>query len=250
MHPPCSHADRDSPLRLSAPALLPSLRELALAAAQTLPLLATTQLCLALALHAESLDLRELSSILSKDPVAVLRLFCLAAEHSKDESKETSDGPQRIEDCLATLHRRDLLQHLCTPNLFSSGKQAIAIAFARHAFLIAFYARQVAFALNLNPERAFLIGLLHEIGTLPVQLGRLALDSTPESCGALAAAVADSYRLPPFLCHALPEIHRGAPHSIWVAMVHAAHDLAAHKESRRQQDRMQQGSVASFELSF
>ena len=180
------------------------------------PVLASTHLCVDLLLQTNAFALRTLTELLSRDPGAVLRLFALVAH----ECPKPEDRPERLEDCIAIVQSEDLLKTLCDP-LSSRQEQALCAPIAQHGFTIACFARMVASSLGLEEERAFLIGLLHAIGTLPVSG-----DSRIDPAGH-ALALARRHQLPSFLCQALPAVHRKDPGSVWTAMVDAAHDLAA-----------------------
>lgn len=184
---------------------------------QALPVLDGTRLCLELALGEGALDVQRVTDILRRDPVAVLRLFFLAT----DTGVGLRQAPDRLEDCLACVGRHDLLQAFSHFAPRSGREQAICFAFAQHAFAIACSTRAVAGALALHGEHAFLVGLLHDIGSLQEQLAEAPVAPVRQA----AAALAGRYRLPPFLCRALGEVHGEEDASLWTAAVRAAHDL-------------------------
>ena len=196
--PPAHHAEGSFPLSLS------------------FPVLASTQLCVELLLQAKTFELRTLTDLLSRDPGAVLRLFALVAQ----ECPNPDARPERLEECIAIVQSEDLLKALCH-SIVSRQEQTVCAALAQHGFTIACFSRMVASSLGLDEEHAFLIGLLHAIGTLPISP---AAEMNPAMN---ALALARGHQLPPFLCRALPAVHRKDPKSIWTAMVNAAHDLAA-----------------------
>ena len=203
---------------------------------QALPVLDGTRLCLQLAVGEGALDVQRVTEILRRDPVAVLRLFSLAT----DTGAGLRGAPDRLEDCLAGVGRDDLLPAFSHFAPRSAREQAICLPFAQHAFAIACSTRAVAGALALNGEHAFLIGLLHDIGSLPELLAeapvapeapelpmhQAATDWAAARAADWAAELALRYRLPPFLCRALGEVHGGEGASLWTAAVRAAHDLA------------------------
>lgn len=200
---------------------------------EALPVLAGTRLCLELALGGGALPSRTLTDVVCRDPVAVLRLYLLAAEAGNG----LAGAPEGLEDCLACVGRDDFLRALCQPIPGSRREQTVCLAFAQHAFTIACCTRTVAGALGLNGEHAFLIGLLHEIGFLPQQLAQVqegeqspVAQAGPAWAAVPAAALARRYRLPPFLCCALEDVHGGNDASLWTAAVRAAHDLAGGSE--------------------
>lgn len=198
----------------------------ALYATPPIPVLAGTLLCLELLLLQQAPDLRSLTELLRSDPGAILRLYSLLAE----EFPDPQDRPERLEECIASVPGERLLRSLATPMPVRE-EQLRMIAFARHASTIGWYARQAAASLALCPERAYLIGLLHSIGTLPAELGRTSPHSGSVSPAATAATLAHRHQLPDVVSIALDAVHREAAGSVWTAVIHAAHDLAARAEA-------------------
>ncbi len=188
------------------------------------PVLASTHLCLDLLVQGSTLDLRMVSELLGRDPGAVLRLFALIAEEFPDPHSR----PERIEDCIASVQSSDLLHALCTPPSVRE-EQMRLIGFAHHGFTVAGYARAVATSLGLCEDRAYLVGLLHALDTLPSALGRFDLigdTDTADTSARIASAISARHHLPPLLSQALLSIHRRDTASVWMAILDAAHDLA------------------------
>ncbi len=193
--------------------------ELAMA---SFPVLSSTQLCLELMMGGPALDLRATVDLVSRDPVAVLRIFSAVAR----EFPETHNRPERLEECIVSLTSEDLLAALCQPPSPRS-EQGALVAFARHSTTIAHFACVAAASLGLAEERAYLVGLLHAIGTLPAELGRAPMPVRAEELFQLGAAIARHHHVPAELRKALEAVHREDPRSLWVALIQAAHDLAA-----------------------
>ncbi len=187
----------------------------------SLPVLASTHLCLDLLMQRSTLDLRMVSELLGRDPGAVLRLFALIAE----EFPYPHSRPERIEDCIASVQSSDLLHALCTPPSVRE-EQMRLIGFAQHGFTVAGYARAVAAALGLCEDRAYLVGLLHASDTLPSAIGRSEFRGDTETSVRIASAISVRHHLPPLLSQALLSIHRRDTASVWMAILDAAHDLA------------------------
>ena len=212
-----SVALRASPLRL-----VPPRAEQVPALLACLPVLAGTQLHLRLLLQSDVFDLAAAADAIGRDPCAALRLFALVA----GEVPDVTHRPQRMEDCIAGVSRAALWRALAHPPS-EREEQRRAIPFAGQAFTLAHYARTVAVSLGLSGDQAFLLGLLHAIGSLPSVLGRM--PSVPDTAASaqIASAMVAAYHVPPGLCRALVAVHRQEPGSIWVAVLAAAHDLAA-----------------------
>ncbi len=202
--------------------LVPARVEEARSPVACLPVLAGTQLYLRLLLGGHRFDLAAVADVVGRDPCAVLRLFALVAE----EFPDAANRPQRLEDCLAGVSAAELWRALSDPPS-DREEQRRAIPFAGTAFTLAHYARMVAVSLGLGGDQAFLLGLLHAVGSLPVVLGRLTEPPGAEASVHMAARIAEAYHLPPSLCRALAAVHRREPGSVWVAVLEAARDLAA-----------------------
>ena len=171
------------------------------------PVLPRTFLFLELLSQQPALDLRSFAEALRRDPGAVLRLFARIGV----EIPRPSDRPERLEDCIAMLGVRTLLETMYAPPS-AREEQARLAPFAEHGFLIAHQARLAATSLGLGKEQAFLAGLLHEMDRLPTVLGRV--------------PPVQAWLLPPGLGQILWAVQRGEPGSVWVALIQAAHDLA------------------------
>ncbi len=185
-----------------------------------LPVLASTALCLELLQHQSALDLSTATGLLSRDPGAVLRLYALVGA----EYPDPSDRPERLEACIASVQLADLMRVLCVP-ASARDEQLCLVKFAREACVIAHYARAVAASLSLGQEQAYLVGLLHAVGTLPAVLGRpagaLAGDETT-----VAWVMLRAHHVPLEICHAVQAVHRQEVGSLWTALVHAAQEMA------------------------
>ncbi len=209
-------------VRASSLSLVPATVKRLQAPIACLPVLASTQLYFGLLLHGPVFDLAAVADVIGRDPCAVLRLFALVA----DEFPDPANRPQRLEDCLAGVDRAALWQALAEPPSCREEQQR-AIPFAGDSFTSAHYARTVALSLGLAGDQAFLLGLLHAIGSLPAVLGRTKPVRRAEALAEEAAKIAAAYHLPPSLCRALVAVHRQEPGSVWVAVLAAAYDLAA-----------------------
>lgn len=202
------------------PSSLP--RETAAALALPLPVLSSTQVCLELTMQRRSVDVRAAVELLGRDPGAVLRIFSTVAR----EYPDPQDRPERLDDCIGGLTSHDLLTSLHDPPSIRSEQRAF-VPFARHGAVIAYYACAAAASVGLPPDRARLIGLLHSLGTMPRELGRMPSPEPVEEQGAVARVLAQNYGVPAALWRALDGVHRADSGSVWAALICAAHDLAA-----------------------
>lgn len=183
-----------------------------------LPVLAGTQLRLELAMQSAAPDLGAVAAILRADPVAVLTLF----------AQSRSGSPAALlEEKIITLGRRDLVEIICRKRPARGAQGQIAHAFSQQAHSTARMCRLVADALGLPGEEAFLIGLLHNIGSLPQELGWVRAPehaSMPES---LTLALCRHHAVPHALLAGITGIERQDPLSPWSAVMRAALELLA-----------------------
>ena len=193
------------------------------------PLLASTHFCMEVLLQGSVLDLRSVHEVVSVDPGAVLRLFAAAIEEtasSEDCPERLQDCPERLQDCIIALGRAGLIRALrYTPSTWH--QQALLSAFADHAVRVGRCAQIAAQAVGLCEETAYLVGLLHDIGSLPAQLAwSTPLQTASWSAGPIAY-VAEAYHLPLFLRGALASLDSEAEPGLWRTLLLAAHEMAA-----------------------
>ena len=133
------------------------------------PVLPETLLCLELNCGGSSIDLVQVSQALLNDMGAALQIFRLAPR----ERVATLGRPSRIEDCVSLLGIEtciDAISEQIMPR--NSSKAAIVDAWG-HARAIAEGCAQWAEMNNemIAPGDAYLVGLFHELGSLPSLLG-------------------------------------------------------------------------------
>ena len=187
------------------------------------PVIPGTLLGLELMLYQSSLDLRSVSHLLRADPGALLHLFAILAE----ETERVPDAPCRVEDCIASLPLAHLLERLVNAGS-THHDHAPVVAFARHAVSISRHAQRVADSLHLPAEQASLIGLLHELGTLPWVLGWVSVPPTPAQAALSCEHLCVEYCVPSWLRHPLVALHHRSHDVPWTAVIDAAHELSQH----------------------
>ena len=186
-----------------------------------LPLLASTHFCMEVLLRGAVLDLRSVSEVLTFDPCALLRLYALVTE----EFPAWEDRPQHLDECIIALGKTGLARMLyAVPGTWA--QQARLSAFAEHGVAIARCASIAAATLGLCEETAYVVGLLHAVGTLPGELGWTAAPLSPEEVVQITSAIARLYGLPPLIALALRKVAAGVEPSVWGSLLEAAHQLA------------------------
>ena len=182
------------------------------------PLLASTQFCMEILLRGSVLDLKSVREVLSFDPCALLRIFAVTAEEYADPESR----PQRLDECIVALGTRGLvyaLRHTAS----TWQHQARLSAFAERGVTLGQRAQAAAAALGLCPETAYLLGVLHEVGRLPAELGWIEPAATATESFAMTAWLTVRYKLPPDLQKAIlcvQDIHQP---SAWSVLLRAAH---------------------------
>ncbi len=132
------------------------------------PVLPETLLRLDLASQEPCIDLRAISELVLSDLGATVQILRLAGR----EYGNTEGRPSRIEDCISDLGVQACLEAVSAQTAPLNGHAgAIAETWA-HSWEIARYSRLLADDIwEVNPEEAYLVGLLHTIGSLPAVLG-------------------------------------------------------------------------------
>jgi HD-like signal output (HDOD) protein len=132
------------------------------------PALPETMLFLELMVQEPVVDLREVSQLVLADLGATLQVLRLAA-------REYADGegrPVRMEDCISDLGLLECLDAISRRTLPRDDSQHEIAELWAHAREIAHNAREIAKeTADVNPEEAYLAGLMHVIGLLPLVLG-------------------------------------------------------------------------------
>lgn len=188
-----------------------------------LPVLPETLLLLELQLQESCVDLREMSQLVLADLGATMQILRLAGrEYGNAEGR-----PVRIEDCISDLGLQACLTAVAAqPLTYDNHPRAIAETWS-HSREIANYAKLVAEEVSdVNPEEAYLVGLLHNIGALPAVLGWGRRESGATDAAILGYKMARSWALPrcvtEFFCEVVIPSH--APR--WSGIVRSAHERA------------------------
>jgi hypothetical protein len=185
-----------------------------------LPVMQTTVLALEMLLHEPCIDLRMASELVLSDLGATLHVLRLVGR----EYEFADEPPARMGDCLASLDA-DTWFKAISARTFSSGQEnSAANELWSHSRVVAQYAQLVAESLDgTSPTDAYLVGLLHEIGSIPAILGwpKGEAGGTPSTS---LSAIEDS--LPFFVIAAIPSTHDPQPSSTWKFILSEAHELA------------------------
>ena len=182
------------------------------------PLLASTQFCMEVLLRGSVLDLQSVCEVLTFDPCALLRIFAATAQ----EFANPEDRPERLDECIVALGTNGMVRAL--QHTASTWQQQTRLsAFAEHGVALGRRAQTAAAALGLCSETAYLLGLLHEIGKLPVELGWIDPAATVAESFARTAWLTVRYRLPPGLRQAILCAQNTGSPSSWSVLLQAAY---------------------------
>jgi hypothetical protein len=180
---------------------------------EQVPVMSATVLGLEILLNEPCIDLRMASDLVLSDVGATLQVLRLV----RNEYEFATEPLSSMGDCLAGLDASTWF-HEISARTFACDDDHIAItSLYYHCRLVARYARLVAESLQgVSPEEAYLVGLLHEMETLPTTLGWPSHDLQWESS------------LPPFVLAAMRSADKSS--SAWKFILKAAHELAADNE--------------------
>ena len=178
-----------------------------------LPAMSATVLGLEILLHEPCIDLRMASELVLSDVGATIQVLRLVGR----EHESATEHPCRMGDCLASLDSCTWFEAISARTFACDREHAATTALWNHCHLVAQYAQLVAESLDgVSPEEAYLVGLLHEMATLPNVLG---FPST--------ALLAMEGSLPVFVLAAIRSMTESSSSSTWKFILTAAHELAA-----------------------
>ncbi len=188
------------------------------------PAMPETLLAMELQLQERSVDLGEISAMILEDAGATLQILRLAGR----EYGDSEDRPVRIEDCISDFGLRACLRAAASGAPVGGHRHRAFAGFREHSREIAQLCGLLAAEMPefANPHEAYLVGLLHEIGALPVLLGWDRSD-LPANRGLAALRMAEQWSLPSFLKDFFCEAPMPGCDAHLSKIVLAAHQLAA-----------------------
>jgi len=185
-----------------------------------LPVLFSTRLRLELLLRETPVDLRAITDIVLADVGATLQILRIVGE----EYVCLEDRPCRIEHCIVSLGVERCYELICSSNICYDGWYVDEWQFCRR---IAENARELAKTLDVfSPEEAYLVGLLHRIGSFPHRLGWTMDGFTSRGDQSVGVTLANDWHLPHFLASALREQDNVACRPKWNAILMLANEIA------------------------
>jgi HD-like signal output (HDOD) protein len=189
------------------------------------PVLPVTVLRLDLLLGQPSLDLHAIAGVVLSDLGATLQVLRLADRCVVDHDQQLG----HISDCIVHLGQAGLRRAVSSRLLHRNEMRNPNIRqIWRRARIAAGLAQTIAaqFA-DVSPANAYLAGLLHEIGCLPMLLGWTVEGVNPADAQAVGSALVREWGLPEFLAYTLPgSSDKGQSSSALHQIVTAAWGLA------------------------
>ena len=188
-----------------------------------IPVLTQTLLILELLIQEPCVDLREVSRVVLGDVGATLQILRLAGR----EYGDAEGRPTRIEDCISDIGLQACLKAVSAQTIANDGRRTAIGEFWAHCREIAEYSKIVAAEMpGINPDEAYLTGLLHAIGLLP---GLLGWREAGVADGTLAGLrIAKRWSLPHFVMEFFNEMHLTGYATRWSGIVQKAHHRATH----------------------
>jgi hypothetical protein len=187
------------------------------------PVFPETLLLLELEAQEPCADLRRLSQVVLSDLGATLQILRLAGR----EYGNTEDRPNRIEDCISDLGLRPCLNAVATQITARSDRRSEIAEIWKHSGEIAHHSRIIAEDIpEVNPEDAFLVGLLHAIGLLPALLGWNGREADAFESAQIAFTMATQWSLPHVVVDAFRAMCCASEGSEWTAILMSAHQRA------------------------
>jgi hypothetical protein len=188
------------------------------------PVMPETLLLLDLEAHEPCLDLRRVSQLVLDDLGATVQILQLAER----ECGDCFGRPNRIEHCISDLGVSSCLEAVSYRMIASDRRHGAVAEMWAHSREIAQNARLIADETpDINPDEAYMVGLLHTIGLLPAVLGWDGREMQASDGALEGYKMAKRLALPGFVLDFFAEMHHGGSDSKWPDIMQQAHRRAA-----------------------
>jgi hypothetical protein len=193
------------------------------------PVLPETLLLLELQLQEPSVDLSAMSQLILGDLGATVQILRLAGR----EYGHAEDRPNRMEDCIADLGLEACLEAVSARTVTRGVRHGWLQETWAHSLQVAQYCKLIAQQMSdLNPEEAYIVGLLHSLGSLPSVLGWGWKESKIQDDYLGGFKLAKKWFLPDFLTTSLNDLHTNGCEMLWPNIMRTAHQLAMTSSTR------------------
>ena len=184
------------------------------------PVMSATVLGLEMLLCESYVDLQMVSELILSDVGATIQVLRLAGR----EYENAAERPNRMGDCLASLDVDTWFSTISAHTFVCDQEHAATTAVWKHCRLIAQYAQLVAESIDrVRPEEAYLVGLLHEIESIPRLSG---LPHGRPMAKGESALLGSEEVLPHFVASAIRSMNNTSVASVWSFILASAHELA------------------------
>jgi HD-like signal output (HDOD) protein len=183
-----------------------------------IPALPETLLRLDLLVQQRCINLRDVTDLVLADVGATLQVLRSAGR----EFSSPAERPARIADCICHLGIAECERAISSQTVPEDGWQPAMLEFWAHCGSTAQYCKLIAENMSgINPDEAYLVGLLHALGSLPELLGW----SGPGAvCGSLAGLrLAIRWPLPDPVVEYFNDLHQETYTTRWLGVVRSAH---------------------------
>jgi len=203
-----------------------------------------TLLLLDLGAQEASVDLHAMTQIVLSDSGATIQILRLAGR----ERVFGEERPSRVEDCISVLGVQPCIEAVFRrPVSRAKDQPAIMIAW-QHAREIAETCKLMAEELPecFGSNEAYLIGMLHELGSLPAILGwapALAVSSDPIMAG---LKMAEEWFLPQCLVDYFSDLGKCSSSRGWARIVQRAHEVSGASIEEGSPDPEQDSQIPAF----
>ena len=188
------------------------------------PVLPETLLRLDLEAQEPSVDLREFSLVVLSDLGATVQILRLSGLELNDAETRSA----RIEDCICDLGVAACLEAISAGTIARDHRYDGVVETWAHSREIAHYSKLVAEDTpDVNPDEAYLVGLLHAIGLLPQALGWYGSHRRLEDPALAGLQMARQWSLPQVAVEYFREVNLDQHSSPWPEIVHKAHRFAS-----------------------
>lgn len=188
-----------------------------------LPVLPETLLAMELQLQSNAVDLRAFTATVLSDLGAVLQILRMAGR----EYGATDDRPIRIEDCICDFGPSACFDAVASGVIARGFQRRVVVEIWTHAREIATNAKHAAEAVSsgINPDEAYIAGMLHAIGSLPATLGWRWREASHDRA-MTGLKLAEMWALPGYLRDFFCEMLMPGYKPEWSELMAEAHRLA------------------------
>jgi HD-like signal output (HDOD) protein len=194
-----------------------------------LPVLPETLLAMELQMQQSSVDLRTFAETVLGDLGATIQVLRMAGR----EYGAADDRPIRIEDCICDFGPAACRDAVAQGVMVRGFQRRVVSDLWSHAREIAKNARQLAESIPwaINPDQAYMAGMLHAIGSLPAALG-WDWRETSSDHALTGLKLAERWAFPGYLRDFFCEMLMPGYHPQWSEIMAEAHRIAGGRVDR------------------